>query len=336
MGTPFHQKKIRRSLFGFWALGIFALLPQRARAATEIAGATLEVKSAAGAESCPDAEALREQTSKLGTPQGSERAPLRVEVEFLANGAGYRAIVRTSGSTEGTRELTADGPSCEPIAAATAVFLAVLLDLLPASEAPALRAESAVVPAEPALLRENSAAPSARVPGLLRSVGVGAHVIAGYGLLGPTVSESFGGEGRLRFGHAELSLGGFAGPARSVDYAPGSVAVNLAAGHVGLCAYLDARGDRLELGACATLLLGQLRASGEGFYEDKQASSFWIAGAIGATLAVPLARHWALRVGLDAVIPFRQYTLEVDRVGVVFDSSALGLALAFGPEFRFR
>jgi hypothetical protein len=161
-------------------------------------------------------------------------------------------------------------------------------------------------------------------------------MLAGYGVLGPTVSASFGGEARLRFGHAELELGGFAGPARSIDYAPGSVDVRLAAGHLGLCGYLDARAERLELGVCATLFLGELLASGHGFYEDKPASSFWIAGAIGATLAVPLARHWALRLGLDLVVPFRQYTLEVDRVGVVFDSSPVGVGLALGPEFRFR
>ncbi len=100
--------------------------------------------------------------------------------------------------------------------------------------------------------------------------------------------------------------------------------------------YLGTRVDRLELGACAKLFVGELLASGSGFLEDKQASSLWIAGSIAATLAVPLARHWALRFGLDVVVPFRQYTLEVERVGVVFDSSPLGLALAFGPEFRFR
>jgi hypothetical protein len=39
---------------------------------------------------------------------------------------------------------------------------------------------------------------------------------------------------------------------------------------------------------------------------------------------------------MDVVVPFRQYALEVERAGVVFDSSALGLALALGPEVRFR
>src|SRR3954464_16043094 len=114
MSTRFRQKKIRCSLFALCVPTIGALWPQQARAATEIAGATLEVTAVAGAESCPDAEALREQTSTLGTPRVAPRAPLKVAVEFLPNGSGYRAIVRTSGSTEGTRELTAEGPSCEP------------------------------------------------------------------------------------------------------------------------------------------------------------------------------------------------------------------------------
>jgi len=336
MSTRIHQKKIQRSLVVFWALSIFALSPQRAHAATELAGATLEAKAAVGAEICPDAEALRAQTLKLGTPRATERSALHVAIEFEPIDAGFRAVVRTSGRTEGTRELHADGPTCEPLAAATAVFLAVLLDLRPPNE-PESRAEAATPLAEPKGADENRAsAPGARTRRRFRYLSVGAQLSANYGLLGSAVSDSFGGEARLRLPHVELVLGGFGGPARSVDYPPGSIALNLAAGRVGLCGYLDARADHLELGACATLLLGQLSASGQGFYEDRSASSFWSAGAIGATLGIPLARHWALRFGMDLVIPFKRYTLEVERSGEVFESSPVGLALSLGPEFRFR
>jgi len=338
MGTRFHQKKISRLLFGFYAVVIFALLPEPARAATEIAGASLEVEAAIGAESCPSAEALSEQTSKLGSPRATAipGGPLRVQVKFLVHGSGYRAIVRTSGRTEGTRELSADGPSCAPLSAATAVFLAVLLDLLPASEVPK-RGQPAAEWVEPVPPREHPAPQaSARAPNLLRYAGVGAHLILGYGLLGPALSESIGGEARLRLGYAELEFGGFAGLARQVDYPPGTVSLRLAAGHLGVCGYLGPPAAGPELGACAKLLLGQLLASGSGFDEDRQVSSFWFAGAIAATFAVPLSRHWAVRFGLDVVVPFRQYTVEVEQSGVVFNSSPLAVTLAFGPEFRFR
>ena len=62
----------------------------------------------------------------------------------------------------------------------------------------------------------------------------------------------------------------------------------------------------------------------------------WIGGCIGATLSWPLARAWALRLGLDLIVPFRGYTLEVDRAGVVFDSPPVAGALSLGAEWRFR
>jgi hypothetical protein len=300
----------------------FLALPEAA--ATELAGATLEVERAPGAEGCPDAELLSERTLAFGTSPAQPTARMRVRVEFSRLGQRYQAVIRTSGRSHGSRQVFDDGPGCGPLATATSLVLAVLLDLRPHGE--------------PTVVRGNrSPAPSPRTAPLpvFRYAAIGARASAAYGLLGPTVSLSFGGDVRARLAYIELELGGFAALRRTVDFPPGSVSVNLAAGSAGLCVYPGRDGTALELGACGALLLGRIQASGRGFFEDREAAAWWTAGRIGATLAVPLARHWAVRLSADLLVPFRRYTLDVERVGLVYESSPVAIGVTFGPELRF-
>ena len=196
-----------------------------ARAATALPGAALETESAGGAEGCPSAEALTTRILLLGVPQAEAPEPLAVHVAFRREGAEFFATVRTSGRFSGTRELSAAGPSCDPLAAATAVMLALLLDLRPretlAPEAPSARAEP------PAATDDE---------GPLRHVAVHARLDAAYGVLGPAFGVAYGGNARLSITHFELVLGGFAFAERSVELSPGSVDVGLAGGNLDLCA----------------------------------------------------------------------------------------------------
>jgi len=50
---------------------------------------------------------------------------------------------------------------------------------------------------------------------------------------------------------------------------------------------------------------------------------------------VPLAREWAVRLSADLLVPFRRYTLAVERMGIVYQPSPVAFAVTFGPEFRF-
>ncbi|HTQ04353.1 MAG TPA: hypothetical protein VMI54_10870 [Polyangiaceae bacterium] len=313
----------RRRLLGGVAGSWFCLLTCGAAHAAELAGATLDTESAAGAESCPSAEALKDRTLALGIPPQEPREPLLIHVAFRRDGDDFAATVRTSGRTAGERELTAAGPDCNPLAAATAVMLAVLLDLRP-RESVAEPAPKPLPPAPP-LKRDSSG---------FRHVSLGGELAGAFGLLGPAFSMVYAGDARARFSFLELALGGFGLVDREVGLPPGTVDVGLAGGDLGLCAYFW-RAGRVDVAACASLALGRFHGTGQGFFIDKNGASLWIAGGLGATLGFELSRHWALRLDLDALVPFRQYRPEVELVGTAYHASPLAGTVGFGPEFRF-
>ncbi|HEY3498083.1 MAG TPA: hypothetical protein VGK73_25465 [Polyangiaceae bacterium] len=306
------------------AASVSTLLLPRAVAA-EVAGATIDVKRSTGAESCPDAQALEQRTLAHGRPRARDGEPLLVEVTFRPLEAGFEATVRTSGRSQGTRELAAAGPTCEPLAAATSVVLAVLLELLPHDEpvSPTARAE-----------RNPPRAPAAS-PSVFRYFAAGVRGGAAYGVLDHTFAAWLGADARVRLAHVEIELGGFVFPSRSIELAPGAVDQSLAGGSVGACGFLTRTFDTSELGACLSLSLGRLAASGTGYYKEGDSAALWIAGSLGARWLLPLGRHFALRFGLDVMVPFQKYEIEVERVGTV-ESAPLGGSVVLGPEWRIR
>jgi hypothetical protein len=294
-----------------------------ARAATALPGVALETERSGGAEGCPNAEALTLRILMLGIPKQEASQPLSVHVAFQRVEADFFATVRTSGRFSGTRELSAAGPTCDPLAAATAVLLALLLDLRPhETQAP----EAMNAPAEP------PAATGEEHP--FRYVAVHVRLDAAYGVLGPAFGLAYGGNARLRLTRFELVLGGFAFVERSVELSPGSVEVGLAGANFDICASV-ARSGAIDLGACASFLFGRFHGSGHGFYADEDDASPWLAGGLGATLAFELSRHWAVRLSLGMLVPFRRYNPEVDGVGVAYYSPPIAGVFGFGPEFRF-
>lgn len=303
-------------------VGVSAASPA-ARAATELAGATLEVENSGDAATCPDSDALRIRTLALGLPPTEPREALDIRVRFRRENGFFHATVTTAGRSSGERELTDASTTCDALAAATAVTLAVLLDLRPYEGA---RPSSKSAPAASASERGE--------PGLFRHAALHAHEDVAYGVLGPAFSVAFGGDARLRLSRIDVTLGGFASLERSVDLLPGTVEVGLAAGYLGFCV-AALRASRLELGGCASFELGRFRGAGHGYYGNEERSALWLAGSIGATLAFELSRHWAVRLGAGMVIPFQQQEPVVNRVGRAYDAPAVGGVATLGPELRF-
>jgi hypothetical protein len=293
-----------------------------AQGATAVAGASLEAENSAGAESCPSAEALAARTLALGLPPSEPREKLSIQVTFRREGTDFYATLRTRGPSSGERELTDVGPTCEALAAATAVTLAVLLDLRPRENT-----------ARPVTRSAPPARPAQRKPGVFRYASLRAEQDATYGVLGPAFSLAFGGALGVRLARFEVTLGGFAFLERTFELPPGTVDVGLAGGSLGFCA-AAVRTERLELGACASFLVGRFHGSGHGFYTDHEHAELWLASGIGATLAVELSRRWAVRLGLEALVPFRQQEPVVDGVGLAYDPLPVGFMLRLGPELR--
>src|SRR5262249_4441318 len=152
----------------------------------------------------PDAESLKQHTLTLGKPGPGGSTPLLVEVEFRRDEAGFVATLRTSGRSQGRRELSAAGPSCDALAHATSVVLVVLLDLLPPDE-PALPRPSEVPPSRATIAEKSE---------LFEYFALGARAGVEYGVFGRALSASFGGGVRVRLARVELALAGFSAPGR--------------------------------------------------------------------------------------------------------------------------
>ncbi|NUO51168.1 MAG: hypothetical protein HOV80_20105 [Polyangiaceae bacterium] len=100
-------------------------------AAAEPLTATLRVERTPGAESCPDADALRRDVEALaGAPifTFQESPEVDISVRVVPNGDGFRAVVVAKGARTGERTLDDSGPGCDVLARGLVVILALMVD----------------------------------------------------------------------------------------------------------------------------------------------------------------------------------------------------------------
>ncbi len=92
---------------------------------------SLHVTREAGAEACPDESQLRAQIeAALGRPVLAEghEADVAVEVTIRTAGKGFSADVSAKGKRRGDRALEDPGPTCEVLAGALAITIAIMLE----------------------------------------------------------------------------------------------------------------------------------------------------------------------------------------------------------------
>jgi hypothetical protein len=105
---------------------VLAILCLAARVSAQ--DAALEVTHGPGAEACPLAPALLERLQRI---RGPELPGGPYQVDFTREGAETTARIRVGAEGRTVRELRARSESCEALAQATAVALALLLDSQP-------------------------------------------------------------------------------------------------------------------------------------------------------------------------------------------------------------
>lgn len=344
---PRRPQKLRqkyRALLVFSAFCLFGVSPAQA---ADFAGGTLTVVRDAETSDCPDEAALGAATLALGRPPAERTEGVTVSVLFQRDAFGYGAIVTTAGSQAGVREIRKPGPTCVTVAEAVSVVLAVLFDLAPPEEravedtpepepppppAPAPTPPPQLeAPARPAPRREP---PRSRAREL--SVGIGAHAAASYGLLGVAPAFAVAGAVRGGIGRWELAAGALGAPNRAVEHLDGVVHVSVVAGRLGGCGWLFPSRSRPDVAICVGLLLGRMRARGDGFDSDAPAvHDAWFAAEAGAAARFPLTRNVALRLGISLLVPSRSQTYTVAGGGTAFQSSPAAGLLEAGPELRF-
>lgn len=297
-----------------------------------------------GATDCPDAAELSKQVRVL-TPKGPD--PLdgtasgtdAISVDFGRRGPRLRAVIRATGEKSGSRVLDDDGPSCGPLAEATALAIAILVD--PDAAVTLAGKESTARGAEPAKTIEpavepvpESAAQRPRVPeeAKTRAAGWGVSIDAGAGIVtgvNASVAPVFLAAITVR-PVAQLSFEASALMAlpRSHDLDRGTVDVSAAGGGASACVWPIARAGRvsIDLGGCLGGIIAAVRGTGSGYDADRSASRPW--GAFDAHFAArgdlfgPLG--WGVRGG--AAVPFHRESFGVAGAGTAYEMASIGVA----------
>lgn len=314
--------------------------------------AEVSVEREARAMDCPDAAELEEAMAKqrAGTRAGEApgRKPgegtERIEVRIARDDEGYEALID---APRGLRRIRDPGPSCEGLAAALAVTLALILDELGEGKVVEAPAEEGAAPAEPpgqAPLRPEpepdllpTLRPRRRAPARPDEGPVLVHLLAGptLGFLTPLSFALLGDlelrmEGRLSFG-----LGGAWLPTRTVDYPAaaypeGEVDVSLAAG-MGRACVRAAGSEYGVLDFCLMPALGALRGEGRHYRTNRVASEPWVALGAGAVASGSFAGRlgWSSRLGFFVPLTRPSFTVT-SRAGEAFQSPQMALLLVAG------
>jgi hypothetical protein len=204
---------------------LFLLLAFPARG-EPVPGGEVRVERGPGALACPGEQELVQAALGLGAPPAARSgAAQEILVRFDGDGAALRVLVRASGPKSGERELRTEGPDCSKLAQATAVVVAVLLDLVPAEAVASFddmtAAESVPAPGPnpaaaaslppPAPLPSQAPTPPRQPASSSRSafeLAARAEGALALGLLGGAVTPLAGGSAALRRDAWEASLGG--------------------------------------------------------------------------------------------------------------------------------
>jgi len=308
-------------------IGLYALAFGRAARADEPLPALI-VTRAPGAQDCPDAEGLAREVARMNgrpslDPRARKTASTWLHVEINRGADGYAAVIRAQGNRTGERQLSDTGPSCENLAEALALTLAMVLDNY------AGRASIEPQRARPPPWREQATAEPPRrlnVSALELDAATAVHV----GVLahvGPLILA----RGRLWLGDvAAFEAGGVYVFEQTIEHAEsaGRLELDLVSGFVGSCAGLSRLQDGVALALCAEGYLGRLQGTGTGFSEDRPPQHhLWLAGGLAFDLAGRIAGPllWSARAAAFLVREQR-FVVQVDgREDPLFQSSPAGL-----------
>jgi len=295
--------------------------------------ATLRVEKSADAEQCPERAALEQRVRSIsgrswqGAEQGAPALQLSVRFERAADGA-FVARVSASGAKPGQRVLRDANPTCDALAEAVSVAIALLLD----SAAPEPAADASRAPAEAANPSQthhaNADEPDApaEADGAHWRAHAALEVGGGYGL-GATGSLLSIGRVGVRRGHWLFDLGAAGSLPVETSYEGGAVSTSLLFGSARGCYLL---GNAVTVAPCLQVGVGRLRGDGSGF-GDAQASALpWTALGLGLAAEVPLGGTLYGSLGASLWVPTRRQTFSIENAGIAWESKPIAGLLTAG------
>ncbi|HEY2735201.1 MAG TPA: hypothetical protein VGI70_14490 [Polyangiales bacterium] len=233
----------------------------------------LEVERAEAAHGCPDSLGLRARVEAVRG--GALDASSPYTVRFDRTGAGYSAVIEGPPGNE--RRLTSDEASCDALAQATAVTLALLFDAARPKRLPPQPMAAAVRPQPMAAERP---APIERKRDHF-SLALGAAGLIGIVRpLAPTLLAELGLPlERFRFGLAVLWV-----PRQTLALAPGHVTETIWSGDGRGC-FAPVLAPPFRLDGCSGALVGAFHAAGHGFSVDRARTRTFVALPIEVSLS---------------------------------------------------
>ncbi len=287
---------------------------------------------------CPDEQDVHARVASLvgGPPRG-----LTARAVVTGDATRWRLDVRVAWS-QGSLERALESSSCDALADAAALLIAVVADPLATSERLQPQQHSVPPPPEPTAWSPDAPVDSAPAPSLrspeaprpplaaedrragaprrqraapARDRGWGARAFAGLdvGSL-PSVAPTLGAGATFRWPSVRAGLDVvYLPPSRLVADAPaGDGVVQLGAARGELCPRFYA--GPVELPVCATLEVGATAASGFGPASTRGALNPWTAAALGVELRGRVAPRVALFLRLNAVIPLVLTSYQYDGI----------------------
>jgi hypothetical protein len=298
---------------------------------------------------CPSQDDVHARIARL-VPPGVAPPPWRVRAAITPGPDHHSTLLLTFQSGERTRNRAIDATSCEELADAAAVILALALDptarplesppqdsasVVPpptATQPPPAEAPQPASPVPPAHDR-TVPAPGPRLPRIGVSLLGGASV-------GVLATPAFGGAAAFAWssGPVRLELQGAWFPPAHVALSTAQIGGNfelLAAG-AGACVSVLSAG-RLLLAPCVGGEVGLLTARGSGAAvgQSKEASSVWGALKTGALLVWHATPRLGLRLGVDGVVPLTRDHFFVPGAGDVHQAAPVAGQTLAGVEATF-
>lgn len=306
-----------------------------------------------GAEDCPSSEQLllRVQALRRGSsPSVSEgRGELRMNVAMTHSAAGYAATLVTSGAIAGERQIADANPTCDSVAEAVAVAIAIVLDERATQEsvpaAPLPIAAAPAPPVAPLVSVPPAATPTPEVPAKAApprpaksdllwepqvAIGLSSGVLQ-KAALSATLALNLWPNRWL-----SLGVGAAALLPSQAEYRSATVDLSLNYGWAKACALPWGRREAWGLRLCAGPLLGLLRGEGRDGFSARASSPSalaWSAVMAGLTAHGPLSARLGFLLDAAVLVPTRRvgYAVEVqDKTEMAFRIPPLGVLLSAG------
>lgn len=316
------------------------IMPAPARAENQELVAWLHVERTDSALDCPDARGMAARVNEIaGRDAIAERdvAGLGVAVRIDRTEEGYAAFIHIYGGRAGERSLSDPGPTCEGLADAVAVTLALLLDEGAAPvDSPQPDAQAPLPPASeptpaPIGQPEFRRAPGPQEPSPIWTVDAGAMQTAG--VLDGAVPTVHLGTDYVVAEPFSVGAGMLWLPSDTVTFGGGEVDLSLVAWFVqGCVGFLRGR-TPIGLSACIFPAAGVLTGEGTGYVVDRRATQSWVAGGASLVADGRIVGPVGFSARLAGVAPLsRDFIVETEGggeaaegAGVAFETSPVGV-----------